>query len=174
MRLISDDPEFTWNGTMFIVLGFTVFGLVQAIVAVVRRRQLRRWKLTIVRVVGGIASLPLFVAAGAVMFPTVLGVGLGTARTHWHRAIRLLCFLVALGPLILVGQQLVDDFGWSLHTAAGYIVMLAIYAIIISATRFTLAPQNDGWRLSRRATIITLLVAGSAVAALFYAGGGFK
>ncbi|HSP27497.1 MAG TPA: hypothetical protein VLN74_03025, partial [Ilumatobacteraceae bacterium] len=26
MRLISDDPEFTWSGTIFIVLAFTVMG----------------------------------------------------------------------------------------------------------------------------------------------------
>ncbi len=174
MRLISDDPEFTWKGTLFIVLGFTIFGTTQAIVAIVRSRQPRRWKLTIARVFGGIATLPLFVAAGALMFPTVVGAGLGSARTHWHRAIRALCFLVALGPLVLVGRQLVDDFGWSLHSLAGYVAMLAIYAILIVATRFTLTQQDDGWRLSRKATVIIVLLACSVLAALFFASGGFK
>lgn len=174
MRLISDDPEFTWKGTIFIVAGFTIFGFAQAIVAVVRSRQPRRWKLTIARVGGGIAALPLFVAAGAVMFPTVAGFGLGTARTHWPRAIRAICFLVALGPLVFVGRQLIDDFGWSLHSAVGYVVMLVIYAIIIAATRFTLMPQVDGWRLSRRAAMITLVVVVAVLGAVFRAGGGFK
>ena len=174
MRLISEDPEFTWSGTLFIVLGFTMFGLTQAIVAVARSRAPRRWKLTIVRTIGGIFMLPLFAAAGAVMFPTVVGAGLGSARTHWHRLIRAFCFLVATGPVILVGHQLVDSFGWSLHAAAGFVVMLAIYAIIIAATRFTVAQQDDGWRLSRRATITTLVAAVSVLAVLFYVSGGFK
>jgi hypothetical protein len=42
MRLISDDPQFTWNGTIFIVGGFTVFGFTQSVVAVGRRRPRRR------------------------------------------------------------------------------------------------------------------------------------
>jgi len=33
MRFIADHPEFTWTGTMFIVIGFTVFGSTQALVA---------------------------------------------------------------------------------------------------------------------------------------------
>ena len=52
MRLISDTPEFTWSGTIFIVAGFTVFGLVQSTVAIGRRRIERRWVLTCVRAVG--------------------------------------------------------------------------------------------------------------------------
>ena len=174
MRLISDDPEFTWKGTIFIILGFTIFGFAQAIVAVARSRQPRRRKLTVARVGGGIATLPLFAAAGALMFPTVVGVGLGLFRTNWHRAIRALCFLIALVPLFLVGRQLVGDFGWSLHSAVGYAVMLAIYAIVIGATRFTLTPQSDGWHLSRKASITTLVAVLSGLAALFFAGGGFK
>src|SRR5258706_4680088 len=65
MRLISEDPQFTWNGTIFIIGGFTVFGFTQSLVAVVRRRPRRRWTLTIVRVIGIIGLLPLFIGAGA-------------------------------------------------------------------------------------------------------------
>ena len=62
MQFISEDPEFTWNGTRFIVSGFAVFGLTQSLVAVARGRVARRRTLTVVQ---GIATLPLFVAAGA-------------------------------------------------------------------------------------------------------------
>ena len=174
MRLISEDPEFTWSGTLFIVLGFTVFGLAQAAVMVARRRMPSRAKLTVVRTIGGIATLPLFAAAGALMFPTVVGAGLGTSRTHWHRLVRAFCFLVAAGPVVFVGHELVKSFGWSLHTAAGFVVMLVVYAIIIRATHCTLAPQDDGWRLPRRAMLVLLLIAGTVFGVLFWKGGGFK
>lgn len=96
--------------------------------------------------------LQLFVAAGAVMLPTVLGAGLAAARRDWHWLSRSIWLVVAAGPVIFVARDLVDAFGWSLHTLAGLAWMLAIYAAITAATRFTFAPQEDGWRLLRRAS----------------------
>jgi hypothetical protein len=174
MRLISTDPEFSWNGTLFIVLGFTLFGLAQAIVAVVRSRSPRRWKLTVARTIGGVFMLPLFGAAGALMMPTVVGAGLGSVRVRWHPVIRGVCFAIATLPVLLVLAQLVDGFGWSLHTAAGFVVMLAIYTAIIAATRFTFAQQEDGWRPSPRLITTLLVIGGGVFIALFVAGGGFK
>ena len=55
---------------------------------------------------------------------------------------------------VLPLPDLVDSFGWSLHTLAGFAAMLAVYTAIIWATRFTFAPQADGWRLSRRAKLL--------------------
>jgi len=46
-------------------------------------------------------------------------------------------------------------FGWSLQSLSGFVMMVAIYATIIRATRFTLAPQCHGWRMSRRAKVAT-------------------
>lgn len=142
MRLISEDPEFTWSGTIFIVAGFTFFGLTQSIVAVARGRTTRWWKLTGVRTIGAVGMLPLFVAAGAVMFPTVAGCGLASARSEWPKTIRGLCLVVAAGPVLFVGTDLIGSFGWSLHTLAGFVMMLAVYATIIWATRFTFAAQD--------------------------------
>ncbi|MDP9465329.1 MAG: hypothetical protein M3P52_11945, partial [Actinomycetota bacterium] len=56
---------------------------------------------------------------------------------------RLICLLVATGPLAFVGSELVGSFGWSLHAIAGFLAMLGIYATIISATRFTVAAQGS-------------------------------
>lgn len=145
MRLIAEDPAFSWSGTVFIVAGFTIFGFTQSIVAIARARVDRRKKMTIVRTFGVVAMVPLFAAAGALMLPTVVGCGLAVARTGWHTTTRCLCLLVAAGPVLFVGNDLLGSFGWSLHALAGFVLMLAIYATIIWATRFTFTPQSDGW-----------------------------
>ncbi len=69
MRLIAEEPAFTWGGTIFIVLGFTIFGFTQAIVAIATRRRGRGWILTIARLLGTVGLMPLFVGAGAVDAP---------------------------------------------------------------------------------------------------------
>jgi hypothetical protein len=130
MRLISEDPGFTWGGTFFIVMGFTLFGLTQSIVAAARRRGTRRSKLTVLRVIGIAGMLPLFVAAGSVMFPTVIGGGLALARDEWHKVTRGICLAIAKLPVLFVGNDLVGSFGWSWHTLAGLVGLLAIYATI--------------------------------------------
>lgn len=137
MRLISEDPEFTWGGTLFIVGGFTLFAFAQAVAALVRRRAGRRAWVVLARVFGVFAMLPLFVAAGAMMFPTVIGGGLAAARTTWPWAARCVLLVVAAIPVTFVGRMLVDSFGWSLHALAGFAVMLVVYAAIILATRCT-------------------------------------
>lgn len=174
MRLISEDPEFTWAGSVFIVAGFTTFGFAQSIVAVARRRQARRWHLTIARTFGVIAMLPLFVAAGAVMFPTVAGCGLAYARVEWRTITRSLCVLMATGPVLFVANDLAGSFGWSLRTLAGFVIFLAIYATITWATRFTFSAQLDGWRMSPRAKVAVPLLIAVLFTILFFAGGGFK
>ena len=174
MRLISEKAEFTWNGTLFIVLGFTLFGLVQSVVAVARAKVKRRWTLTIVRVVGFVGMLPLFTAAGALMFPTVVGGGLGVARVNWRRVTRALCLVVAVGPVVFVARDLVRSFGWSLRATVGLVGLLVVYAPTTLATRFTFAPQNDGWRLPRWARPTIVVGAGLLIVAVVVASGGFK
>jgi hypothetical protein len=157
MRLISTDPEFSWSGTVFIVTGFTIFGFGQSIVAVTRSRSDRRSTLTVIRAIGLATMLPLFTAAGAVMLPTVVGGGLAAARSGWHAATRIVCLVLALGPVMFVGRELVDTFGWSLRSLCGVAVMIAIYATIIWATRFAFAAQHDGWRVPRRVRVAALV-----------------
>jgi hypothetical protein len=159
MRLISNKPEFTWNGTISIVLGFVIFGLTQSIVATARHRA-RPQTVTFARVVGGVGMLPLFVAAGAIMFPTVVGGGLALARVGWARTTRLVCVGVAALPVAFVGSDLLKKFGWSPHTFAGFVVMLVVYGVIVRATRLTFAAQADRMRLSRRTTITMSVVLG--------------
>ena len=163
MRLISEDPEFSWGGTIFIVLVFTIFGLSQSIVAVVRRRARRRWTLTIARVGGVVGFMPLFGGPGSILMPTVVGGGLALWRTDWRRVPRVICLLVASGPVVFVGSQLVGSFGWSMHALLGFLSMLAIYGTVIAATRYTIEPQSDGWRLKHRAKVPIFVAIGLAM-----------
>ena len=174
MRLITEDPDFTWNGTMFIVGGFTFFGLAQSIASVARRRTTRWWKLTGARTVGAVGMLPLFVAAGGLMFPTVVGCGLASARPEWPKLSRGLCLVVSAGPVLFVGFDLIGSFGWSLHALAGFVTMLAIYAAIIWATRFTFAAQRAHSPPPLSAKLTISLVAALLLMTAFVAGGGIK
>jgi len=149
MRFISTDPEFTWSGTLFIIFGFGIFGLTQGVALAGRRAGWRRPGLTVARVVGGIGMVPIFGGAGALMLPTVLGGGLAWFRTDWSRWVRgVLVAVACLPPVFLFGSGLSED-GWSVKLVVGALLLLPLYGVIILATRPTLAPQLDGWRLPR-------------------------
>lgn len=149
MRWISTDPEFTWAGTIGILVGFTMFGGIQAGAAAYRRGDRSRRRTTLVRVVSGALSMGIFGAAGAVMFPTVVFGGLAVWRRDWWPAARVIAGLAALPLAVFTGSEIVDDFGWSIGTVGQLVVFVAIYCGVIAATRPTLAPVADGWRLPR-------------------------
>ncbi len=171
MRFISGDPEFSWAGTLFIIGGFAVFGLTQSVVAEARRATARRSRLAAFRVAGVLGMLPLFVAAGAVMAPTVFGGGLALSRDDWPRPARSVAAVIAIGPVVLVTTDLAGSFGWSMRTAAGAAAMLAIYAIVIVASRATFAPQRDGWRMPQWCKFTVLFVVVGLVAVPLVVGG---
>ena len=69
MRYISDEPEFSWAGTLFIVGAFALAGTFLALVDVLRRRRARAW-----RVLLSLPALLLFASPGMLMLaPTLLG-----------------------------------------------------------------------------------------------------
>lgn len=156
MRLISDVPEFTWSGTIFIVAGFTIFGFAQSVAALARRRGWRPWLARAVRCVGVVGMLPLFVGAGAPMMPTVVGGGLAAWRHDWPKAARVVCLVLASLPIVVVGSQVVGDFGWSLHAFVGIVAMLAVYGAIVWATKATLVRPADPWPMRRLAIVAVI------------------
>ncbi len=127
-----DDPDFTWKGTIFIVGGFTLL----------RPHPIdRRRRPHAGRHGGGsvtAASRDRRSRDGPVVRRRRRGdVPHGRRwRTRvrapeWPKARRGLCLVVAAGPVLFVGTDLVGSFGWSLHTLAGFAMMLAVYATII-------------------------------------------
>ena len=164
MRWISTDPEFSWGGTIGILIGFVVFFTAHATVLLGRRRGWSRRWLTVTRVVAAILSLGIFGAAGSSMLPTVLTASLGLGRTDWPRFVRrILIVLSVIIPIFLV-RDIGSDFGWNLVTAGRVILFVLIYHVIISVARITVAPQGDSWRMNRVLRgILWFLVAGVAI-----------
>jgi len=158
MRLISTEPEFTWAGTLFIVIAFAVFGLGQAISWTARRRSCRRPGVTVARVAGAVLGLVIFGGAGSIMLPTVLFGALAVWRTDWARLARVLAGLVALPTTVLIGASLIGDLGWGFRGLAGMAGFFAIYGVVIVALGSTVAPYADGWRMSRRVRLAVIVV----------------
>ncbi len=172
MRLIAEDPEFSWNGTIFIVAGFTIFGLTQATALLIRSRARRRWSVVVARVIGTIGMLPLFGAAGAQMMPTVIAGGFAFARVEWSKATRLVCLLIAVLPVAYVTTTLVGTFGWSPGSSTlGFALLLAVYGVVIWAARPTFAAAPRGLELGPRATTVLFVVMALGLGALLAASG---
>ena len=146
MRFISTNVEFTWSGTLFIVIGFGIAGLAQSGAYLGRRAKLARPAMTALRVVAVIALLPLGVAAGASMFPTIILATLALTHHTWPRWLRGIVAAVALFPAVATALSFFDDLSL-IRAVVAVIWFLAIYAGIIWAARFSLGPQLDGWRL---------------------------
>lgn len=160
MRAVSDDPEFSWSGTLFIVGLFTVAGTAQGIALAVRSRGWPRWAQTPVRVVAGCAALLLGAGAGTVMLPALVAGSLALARRDWPRSVRNVLAAVATLDVVAMIPLLHAELPW-FRTIVGWILMVPLYAVIIWAIALNLRPLDDGWRLGRRARVVAVVAIGA-------------
>jgi hypothetical protein len=158
MRLISDDPEFTWSGTIFIVLAFAIAGTGHGLAWAARRAHRRRRWTTTARVVATALTLPIFTGAGAVMLPTVLAVSLAVHRRSWPRPVRALLAVIALPIPVAVVVDVIrhDATPWRV---LGLLLMLATYAVIVRSLAAVVAPIGDGWRMPRPIRVLAAVAA---------------
>jgi len=171
MRVIANDPEFTWHGTISIVVGFGVFGVLQANALRARHRS-TGWRVSLGRAGGGVGMLPLFVAAGGVLAPTVVLGGIVATRTTWRPWLRFVVGLAACVPMAFVISGIVRDFGVSSHTWAGVAGVLALYAVIIGVVGVaTFAARTDGYRLPRRLRVAGAVAVVGLVGSALVVGG---
>ena len=98
MRLLSTDPEFSWSGTMVIVMIATSVWTGGGIVAASRRRS-DRFRVA-GRVGGSVLCLVLGLGQGALLLPTALFGGLSFARRRWSRSRRVLLAALAALPVV--------------------------------------------------------------------------
>lgn len=148
MRLITDEPEFSWAGTIAIVVAFTLLAIGHSIAWTTRHRGWRRRWSTPTRVLGGILTLPIFVGAGVMMLPTVFGAGLASWRSDWPRWSRWIAGAVAVPiPAYVVFDVLRHEP--SVGRAFGVLLLAATYALVVTTLGAVLAPLDDGWRAPR-------------------------
>jgi hypothetical protein len=80
MRTVSEDPEFTWAGTLSILAATGIAGVALALLEALRRRGAGAGRFALV-----IPALLMFVSPGAVMAPgaVLLGFALAARGPHW-------------------------------------------------------------------------------------------
>lgn len=139
MRIISAEHEFTWNGTLGIIIIFAVFGLGQTVAVMARRSGWRRRGRIAARVIAIATTLPMGLAAGGQMLPSLLLAAVALGRTGLHRGARVAVAALAAVPTLVVLRQLVDDLQpW--RAAVGWLLMLVVYAPLVVALARALRP----------------------------------
>lgn len=134
MALLTEDPEFTWEGTGFILGVFAAAGLALAAAHDARlRRRSRWWKLVTV------PALVVFFGPGMFLAPGVLGLALLGARSRWLRALGVLAFLGFLA--IIVVESAGSEESVTLRTIAGFVIMTGCCGALAAGSRAALT----GW-----------------------------
>ena len=142
MRVISAEYEFTLNGTLSIIGIFAVFGLGQTVAAVARRSARSRKRQNLARAFAVVTTVPMGLAAGAQMFPTLVLAAVALGRTDWRRVARVGLALLAAAPTFFVLRQLVDDLSlW--RALLGWVLMLVIYAPLVWTLSRALRPIKE-------------------------------
>lgn len=95
MRLISVHPEFTWDGTIFIIMLGVVAGLGASLTRTARVRLERRWARGAARTLGTVAVLGLGLGQGTIALPVWLFAGLAWGRTNVNRWGRIALLVLA-------------------------------------------------------------------------------
>jgi len=157
MRLVSEHPEFSWEGTLFIVGAFTIAGAAAGLVAGARRRQ---WKALLVptRIVAVVFSLSCFAGAGVVMLPTIVPGALALARTDWPLWVRrTLAVLSGLSTLVVFADA--DSLGVVRTTVA---IVIYVGLVLVEIRIFSEAYKPTVARLPGPCKVIAGLAAAGA------------
>jgi hypothetical protein len=139
MRLITADPEFTWSGTGFIVVAFSIAGGAQGVAWAVRQRGWPRWAQAIVRTLALVLALPLGSGAGIVMLPAIITGSLAAGRTEWPRGLRIALAGVAVVNTVALLPLFLLDLSWG-RAIVGWLTMVPLYAVIVAAISLTVRP----------------------------------
>ena len=165
MRLVSTDPEFSWSGTGYIVGVFAVLGAMAGLVSAGRRRTWGRLLFGL-RAMSITLSLGCFMAAGALMAPTVVPAALGWARSDWPRRVR--AALILLGVVAAVGVVLtLPQLGLARRLLAlvVYLALCLVEVALVARLYAPSLPRGSLGRLGRMAPVVGggLLLGGLAI-----------
>jgi hypothetical protein len=142
MRFITTHPEFSWEGTRIIVIGFGVMFLGQAGVYLGRRNRVQPSGFVALRVVAIVTLVPLAFGAGGVAFPIIVFAPLAIIRTGWNRWLRMLLGVLAVLAGVFVAFTLFSDLS-AIRATIGVAWFALIYGILVWAVSFSFAPRHD-------------------------------
>lgn len=137
MRLISTDPEFTWSGTIFILMICTIAGVGASLARTARERWRRRWARGAARTFGTVSVLLVGAGAGTLVLPIWLTAGLAWGRSDWNRwtrvALGAVAVLFTVGAVITIGEDF-DELGTvrSVLSVPSLLAVLAVIAMLFS------------------------------------------
>ena len=170
MRWIAPHPEFTWGGTIGILVGFTLFFTAHSIVFFAMRKGWSRRSTMIARIAAVPLSLLLFSAQGAVMLPTVVTGSLAVWRKSWPKWARVTLGMASFVIPVMVVKDIVGDFGWSISTIGRILLFALIYGVVVAITQPTAAKFPGGKPMSRKKKIYFALALLFLIGILLYFG----
>jgi hypothetical protein len=129
MRLIATDPEFTWGGTIFILVATSLFGLGVG-GAAAGRRSPRRWVRRVTRVLGAIPLIFLSAGAGMIMVATIVPMTLALTERRWWKPVRVALLALSLLPAKVVVDGLAKDFS-GLKAAIALVLYVGLAAVLV-------------------------------------------
>jgi hypothetical protein len=158
MRLVSDNPEFTWEGTIFIVGAFTITFTLCGLVSGGRARG---WKglLLPARAVTLVVALSCFMGAGVVMLPTIVPAALALARTDWPRWLRLGLGGIGLLTTLMIVAGGPGELGWA-RLAIAYALYLGLVCVEVRVLSEPFRPSVG------RLPLVLRIAAGAAAVVL--------
>lgn len=139
MRFISTDPEFTWDGTIFIVGAFGVVAFMQAVALAVRRRGVRRRIRTVTRVVTMGSLVAVCSGPAMPLIVTVVLAPLALTHPHWGVVARRVLLTVAVLPLGMIVFPLFADLS-PLRAVVGSLWFVLVYGGVVWAATASAAP----------------------------------
>lgn len=171
MRFISSDPEFSWNGTLFIVGAFGVVGCFQGVAHAIRRRGVRRSIRTCTRVVT-MASIVLVTNGPAIpLLVTVIIAPIVITHPLWNRRARIVLGVLATLPLFAIILPLFADLS-PFRAVVGSVWFLVVYGGVVAAATASARPVVGEEHRVRPVLVLVPLALALALAAVATIGAG--
>ena len=145
MRAISTDPEFSVDGTAFILGAFTLAGAFAGLAFAARRRGWKQWRLYVPRTLAVLAVMPL--GTGSALIVVSILTVLGVARRDWPDGLRIgLVVLALVGLLLQVLRRVTDPDRTVLQAALVLPLMAWVVWGEFLALRVGLEPSSESQR----------------------------